>query len=82
MKRLLAVAIAALAVAGCAEAAITISHLDVDKVTVKAGYLTPSQRVFDVAANGCAAHEKVAQPLNVECVNASCTVKNFNFACI
>lgn len=82
MKRLLAVAIAALAVAGCAEAAITISHLDVDKVTVKAGYLTPSQRVFNAAAKGCAAHEKVAQPLNVDCANESCTVKNYHFACI
>ena len=82
MKRLLAVAIAALAVAGCAEAAITISHLDVDKVTVKAGYLTPSQRDFNAAAKGCAAHEKVAQPLNVDCANESCTVKNNHFACI
>ena len=82
MRRLLAVAIAALAVAGCAEGSIAISHLDVDKVTVKAGYLTPSQRVFNVAAQGCASHEKVAQPLNVECVNESCTVKHYHFACI
>lgn len=82
MKRLLAVAIVALAVAGCAEASIAISHLDVDKVTVKAGYLTPSQRVFDAAAKGCESHGKVAQPLNTECLNEDCTVKHYHFACI
>ena len=82
MRRLLALGIVALAVAGCAEASIAISHLDVDKVTVKAGYLTPSQRVFNAAAKGCATHGKVAQPTGTDCVNESCTVKNYRFACI
>lgn len=82
MKCLLAIGIVALAVAGCAEASIAITHVESDEITVKAGYLTPSQRVFNAAAKGCAAHGKVAQPINVECVGESCTVKNYDFACI
>ena len=82
MRRLLTVGIVGLAVAGCAEASIAITHLETDEVIIKAGYLTPSQRVFDAAAKGCAAHGKVAQPISVECLGESCTVKNYHFACI
>ena len=82
MRYLLAVAIVGLAVAGCAATSIGIAHLDSDKVVVKAGYKTPSQKVFDRAATGCAVHDKVAQPVSTECVDEACTVKNFHFACI
>ena len=82
MRYLLAVGIAGLAVSGCAATSIGIAHLESDKVTVKAGYKTPSQRVFDAATKGCAAYDKVAQPLSTDCVDEACTVKNFHFACI
>lgn len=76
------VAIVGLAVAGCAVTAIGIAHLDSDKVIVEAGYKTPSQKVFDRAAMGCAVHDKVAQLVSTECVDKACTVKHFHFACI
>ena len=52
MKRLLAVGIVGLIVAGCAESASVVEHLDSGNVIVKAGYLTKEQRVWSAAERG------------------------------
>ena len=82
MKRLLAVGIVCLAVAGCAQSASVVEHLDSGNVVVKAGYLTKEQRVWNAAERGCAVHGKVAQPTKVQCQDEACTVKHFHFDCI
>ena len=69
MRRLVAVAIVGLVVAGCAVTSIGIAHLNSDKVVVKAGYKTPSQKAFDRAAMGCAVQDNVAQPVSTQCVD-------------
>ena len=82
MKRLLAVGIVVLLVAGCAQSASVVEHLESGNVIVKAGYLTKEQRVWNAAERGCAVHGKVAQPTGVQCKNEDCTVKHFHFDCI
>ena len=82
MKRLLAVGIVVLLVAGCAQSASVVEHLESGNVIVKAGYLTNEQRVWNAAERGCAVHGKVAQPTGVRCKDEDCTVKHFHFDCI
>ena len=51
-------------------------------MVVKAGYLTKEQRVWNAAERGCAVHGKVAQPVKVQCMDESCSIKQFHFDCI
>ena len=82
MRRLMIIGIVALAVAGCAESASLVEHLDSDRIVVKAGYLTEEHRVWNAAKRGCAVHGKVAQPVKMECKDESCSIKHFHFDCI
>ena len=80
MRHLLALGIAGLAVAGCAQT--VIAHLDSDSVVVEAGLYSKEQTVWNTASEGCAEYGKVAQPIRLQCLNESCTQKHHHFACI
>ena len=82
MRRTLAVGIVCLAIAGCAQSASVVEHLDSGNIVVKAGYLTSEQRVWNAAKRGCAALGKVAQSTKMQCMDEDCSVKHFHFDCI
>ena len=76
IRKYLALALMAVALAGCVPDPAVIADLETDKVIVQSGIGTPAAAIFGKAVEGCALHGRRPLALSVQCLDRYCHYEN------